>query len=141
MASQILAALGAKFYRKNPSTGIFEQVPQMRSVPIPEIVQAFLEGSNHDSPGGFNEYVPGLRDGGEVEANIVWNPAIAMHVQLVTDILAGTNLTWRSRLNNGTLSTWEYTAYIAQFGKALDYQTIVEMPMRLKMTANFTFTP
>ena len=137
-ASQILAAKGAKLQRYNGST--YDDIPQCRVINTPAVVTDYLDGTNHDSPSFFNEYVDGPKDGGDIPVEIVWNPAISLHVQLYSDMLAQTLLTWRVVLNNGTSSTFQFTARVSTFNVPLDYQNIVTAQMSLKVSAAPTFT-
>jgi Lambda phage tail tube protein, TTP len=140
-ASQILAARGAQLKRLNPATLIYEAVPQCRVMNTPDITQDYLDGTNHDSPNFFKEYVGGFKDGGDVPVEIVWNPAIAMHNTIYNDLLAQTLLTWRVILNNATLTTFQFTAYVSKFNVPLGYDQIVTAQMSLKVTASPTLTP
>ncbi len=43
----------------------FETVPECTSLAIPTVQQEYVEVTNMDSPNGFREYIPGLKDAGE----------------------------------------------------------------------------
>ena len=139
-ASLILAAHGAKLRRKDPITLIYADVPQCRVMNTPDITQDYLDGTNHDSPNFFKEYIDGPKDGGDVPVEIVWNPAIALHVQLFNDLIAQTLITWRVILANATSTTFEFTARVSKFNVPLAYDQIVTAQMSLKVTASPTLT-
>lgn len=138
-ASQILAAKGALLHRFNGAT--YDLIPQCRTLNSPDIVQDYLDGSNHDSPGAFKEYVAGFKDGGELPLEIVWNPAITLHVTIYNDLLSQSIITWRVIMNNATSTTWQFTGYVAKFNVPLPHDGIVTASMAIKVTAAPTLTP
>jgi hypothetical protein len=137
MASQLLSLFGSKLQRKNPSTGVFEDVPQMVIVPVPSATQNYLEGTNHDSPGRFEENEPGIKTGDEIPASLRYHYDIALHVQLFNDFVNQTKLTWRA-LFPGGVHGYEFEARIARWGYAgggFDYNAIATLETALKVTA------
>lgn len=140
-ASQLLAAKGAKLKRLNPSTLVYEDIPQCTIIAVPSITVEYLKGTNHDSPDFFAEYVDGERDGGDVPFEMYWNPAFAIHVQLFNDMRLQTLLTWRAVMNNVSSTTFQFTGRVSKFDLPLDYSAIVKLSSSVKVTANPTLTP
>ena len=100
-ASQITFAKGSQLYRRNPDTLVFVAVPQMRIIPVPAATQQYGDGTNHDSPGSFEENVPTIQTGNDLPCVLVYSPDIAMHKQLYVDFIDQTKLFWRTLFPNG----------------------------------------
>ena len=53
MASTAFFPKGSQLQRKNPSTTVYENIPQAVSIGFPGSTQEFDDITNHDSPSGF----------------------------------------------------------------------------------------
>src|SRR5215471_1169649 len=88
MSSYILAK-GSKLYRKNPTSSVYEEVPQCVILNAPSIRQDFDDITNHSSAGGFKEYAATLRDGGELALELLWDLInIPIHATMYDDSVA-----------------------------------------------------
>lgn len=78
-----LDAFGTAFKVGDGATPeVFTAVAEVHNINGPSISRDSIEVTHHGSIGGFREYIPGLRDGGEVSIDINWNPANATHEDL-----------------------------------------------------------
>lgn len=48
------------------ATDSFTAIPEAKGVAIPGITQDYVEATHNQSPGGFREWIKGLKDGGEL---------------------------------------------------------------------------
>lgn len=80
------------------------KIPEAKIAPVPQVEQDWEEVTNLDSA-GFKEFIPGLKDGGEisVEANYTRAGYSAL------EALEGTLLLWKTTFKNG--DTFEYAGY------------------------------
>ena len=133
-ASQLTYAKGSQLYRRDPVDESWDAVPQMRVIPVPAATQQYADGTNHDSPGSFEETVPTIKTGNDVPFIIAYSPNIAMHKQIYDDFKDQTKLEWRVLLPDG-VNGWEFQAYVASFEMPLNFDGIVFLNGSLKVTA------
>lgn len=133
MASDLKKTFGAKLERRNPSNGVYEEILQCTLIPVPGATQNYVPGTNHNSAGGFEETVPGLKTGDEASFTIEYSEDIALHTQLYDDYIAQTKLTWRTTLAAGTHG-WVFQGYVSKFSMSLPVEGIQEAQMGIKVT-------
>jgi predicted secreted protein len=68
--SNAIGAVGLKFYRKDPTSGIYETLAEVTSVSGPTKTRETIDVTNFDSDGGYREFVASFRDGGEVSLDM-----------------------------------------------------------------------
>lgn len=66
-------------------------VAQVRSVSGPSMSLDTVDVTTHDSSAGWREFVATLIDAGEISLELVWDPDLATHIQLRTDLTARTD--------------------------------------------------
>lgn len=133
MATQAIYGKSSKLQRKNPSTGVFEDVPQCRIIPIPSATQQYVPSTNMDSLGGFEENEPTIKVGDELPFTFLYHYNIAMHGQINDDFINQTKLTWRVLFPGGAHG-WDFEGYVSKFGGSLDYQSLLEVQASIKST-------
>lgn len=139
MSSYILAK-GSKLYRKNPSTLLFEAVPQATVLNAPQIVQDFDDITNHDSSGGFKEKAATLRDGGDLQFEVLWDIVnISMHATIYDDAVAEPLpvRTWKILLPN-LLNGWSFDAFLTSPNIPLDFTKAIRASFTLSITGQPT---
>lgn len=133
-ASQLTYAKGSQLYRKDPDTLLFVAVPQMRIIPAPSATQVYADGTNHDSPGSFEENVPTIKQGDDVALVLAYSTNIPMHKQIYADFLAQTKLTWRTLLAPELTDGWEFEGRVSKFDLPLDFSALVFLNWSIKIT-------
>jgi len=136
MASYALLAKGSSLKRKNPTTSLYEDVPQCTILNAPSITQDFDDITNHSSAGGFKEYVATLRDGGELSVEVVWDPInVAIHGTIYDDAVAEPLplRDWKVLLPNGT-SGWTFSAFITSPNIPLDFTKAIRAAFTLRIS-------
>jgi hypothetical protein len=133
-ASQLTYAKGSQLYRRNPDTLVFEAVPQMRIIPAPSATQVYADGTNHDSPGSFEENVPTIKQGDDLTLVLAYSTNIAMHKQLYQDFIDQTKLLWRTLLAPELTDGWEYEGRVSKFDLPLDFSALVFLNWSIKVT-------
>lgn len=134
MATTALFAKGTKLKRKNPTTLLYEDVPQATVLNTPQVETDYDDVSNHDSPSAYKEWLPTMKDAGEISFDLIWNPGDAMHAQLFTDNVNGTLLDWKIVLPNVAATTFSFSAYVSKFGGNLEYSKGARLSCGLKVT-------
>ncbi len=56
--------------------GTYTDIAEVTNLVIPEVQQDYIEVTNSDSPNGFREYIPGLKDGGEFGIELNYSHAM-----------------------------------------------------------------
>ena len=89
--------------------------------------------TTHASPDGYEEYIQGLRDGGEVpiEGNLIASDANGQ-VGLLTDFNAGTIQNFAMAFPDGT--TWTFKAYVKAFSAEGPKEDKIRFKASLKVT-------
>ena len=122
--------IGTKLKRKNPSTGVYEDIKQCSVLNTPQVTTDYDDVTNHDSVGGFKEYEALLKDPGEIPCELIFNPAEALHKQLFTDNRLGTKLSWRLVLPDAGVTTFDFDAFVSG----------LQMPLDVTRSARLSFT-
>jgi len=139
MSTAILAK-GSKLYRRNPTTSVWEAVPQATVLNAPAITQDFDDITNHDSSGGYKEYVATLRDGGELGIELLWDVVnIPAHGVLYDDAVAEPLpvRSWAIMLPN-LLNGWSFSAYLTSPNVPLDFTRAIRASFNLRVTGQPT---
>jgi len=73
-ASAARAAFGVTLTRMTAAgpPKVYSTLVELLSVTPPERTQETIDVTHHGSPSGFREYIPGLKDGGEVAFSYNW---------------------------------------------------------------------
>lgn len=66
------------------------EIAEVTNISAPSVSRDSIEYTSHSSAGGFREFMPGLKDGGEVSLDINWDPSNATHQSLYTQLNTGT---------------------------------------------------
>jgi predicted secreted protein len=120
----------------------FETIANVTSISGPERKRETIDVTAHDSPGGWMEFLGGLKDGGEVSLDVNYDPAETTH-DLDDDfddvdprnyrivILPGTEDEW----------TWTFKAVLTTLGDEFPYDDKMARSMTVKVTGKPTLAP
>ena len=107
-------SFGSKLEYKASGAGSYSTVSNATKIgfPAPEIDE--IEVTNHDSVGGYREFLPGLKDGGTVDfEGIVSSDAVVTGLQNAFDATVVYN--WKITTRSGAV--WTFDGYMASFGE------------------------
>jgi len=105
----------------------FSAIANVTSVEGPGMERETIDVTAHDSPDGWMEFVGGLKDAGEVELELNYDPS--EHDVLVADMDDEEPRNYQLVFPDGT--TWSFAAILTEFS--------VEAPYDDKLTANVTY--
>lgn len=113
------------------TTEAFTAVAEVHNISGPSISRDSIETTHHGSTAGFREYLPGLRDGGEVTIDLNWDHGSgANHSALYNDIDTGTaNGNYQVEFPDATV--FEFSGHVTAFD--------VTAPIDDRLTASVTF--
>lgn len=99
----------------------------------PKKKRAMIDVSGHDSPDGYLEFIPGMKDGGSVTIDGSFIPGDTNgQVGLEADFEAGTLQSFVLTLP-GNIATWTFNAYVEEFGTDEPYADKVPFAASLRI--------
>lgn len=91
-----------------------------------------LEVTNHDSPDGFKEYIPGLKDGGELSLEGNFNNS-AGQAALIADLKAGTIASYVITFPNSL--AWSLEGFVTAFETTAPVEDKIGFSATIKVTS------
>jgi predicted secreted protein len=76
-------------------TEAFTTIAAVKDIEGPGMSKDSIETTNHGSAGRYKEFIPGLKDGGDVKFTIGYDPASASHAALQTQFDSDENNNWQ----------------------------------------------
>lgn len=129
MASGAFSSLYTRLLRD------FNVVAELTSIGDVSVTRDDIETTHYDSDDGYKEYIAGLADGGEitVEGNFIVGDTNGQ-LGLKADYEAGTIQSFIVAMPNETLSSWEFTAMVKEFGETQPIGDVIGFTATLKVT-------
>lgn len=132
-------AFGTKLYRGGTAGTAIAQVDNIGG---PGLKVNALETTNHDSTGGWQEFIGGLKDGGDVKLDINYDPAGATHKDaaggLLTDLKNGTANAYALKFSDAATTTWTFSALVTGFEPKAPANGKLAASVNLKVTGVVT---
>ncbi|WP_340382330.1 phage tail tube protein [Streptomyces sp. SS7] len=137
-----LDAFGTQFKRDSTGSGSFLTIANVEDISGPSRSREAIEVTAHDSPDKYREFTKGLKDGGEVEITINYDPSATSHQALDDDfeedglrdyqvvVLPGTTNEW----------TWQFTGLITDVGDEFPHDDKMERKVTFKISGKPTLT-
>jgi predicted secreted protein len=125
-----LDAFGTQLQRGDGATPTeaFTAIANVTDITPPGIERETYDVTAHDSPDAYREFIGGLKDGGEVEIEINYDPR--EHDTLIADFADADPRNYKV-VWPGTLGSWEFGAILTNFEP--------EAPHDDKLAASLTF--
>jgi len=120
------------------TTPAFVPIADVMDISGPKISRATIGVTSHDAPGGWNQYLPSLKDGGEVTFDVLYDPTDPTHSNSQGGLLY--ELTTATAANqfqitfpNGT-SVWSFDATVTGFDMTAPVGDKLGAAVTLKIT-------
>jgi predicted secreted protein len=115
---------------------VFTPIAELIDLTTPSMVRDQVEATHTDSPDGFREYIPGLKDGGEFSATVNFIPSDPTQGNntggALNDFINETTArNWRITFPGTPAVTWTFKATITGYE--------VTAPLDDRMTLQLTF--
>lgn len=117
----------------------YSTVAYVRDISGPNLSMDTIETTNHSSSSGWRTYVAGLIDGGEISANIAWDPGAATHgnstgllSELTGRTIEGFRVTWPDT------STFTFDGLVTGFEPGAPHDGLLTADVRIKVTGAVT---
>lgn len=120
----------------------YDPIPEVTGLAVPVVSKDFIDVTNSDSPGGFREFIPGLKDPGEV--SMPANYTSDFYEQALQYDNDDTVVYFRTTLNpSPTQATGDvitFTAYPTPVLQTNAIGEIIGMELQLRITGQPGFT-
>lgn len=119
------------------NSGNFATIAEVKDISGPSITFDVHDATNQDSPGGFEEIIPGLAHGGEVDFDINFVPTSGSHDDTTGLIfLANGKIKRGYRLLLQDLGNhyWAFDAYVINFMNKAPVNGILTATTKLRIT-------
>ena len=141
MSEQIIG-YGATVERSVDGT-TYTAIPECKSIAIPMVETDYLEATSLDSPDGFREYVPGMKDAGVISVSAGYTSA--GYVQQLEDNAQPQPIYYRVTLrpqpSQSTGDVFEYRGFPTPSVEGDDITGLIGMTISIRTTGGLDHTP
>lgn len=116
----------------------FTEIGEVTNISLLDISVDTIDGSSHDSPGQWREFVAGMKDGGELSMDVNYDPAL--HDEIYAEV-GGAVKGHRFTLPDAGAATVEFDAIVTGFSAEAPYDDKLSASITLKVTGAVTITP
>jgi hypothetical protein len=136
-------AWGTQFLRDTTGAGVFEVIAQVTDISGPSREREAIEVTAHDSPNQYREFVKDLKDGGEVELTINYDPGSPTHQDIDDDFEEDALRDYQVKIFPGTLNewTWDFAGLITACGDEFPHDDKMERTVTFKISGKPVLTP
>lgn len=133
-----LDAFGTQLERGDgAATEVFTPIANVTNITPPGIERETYDVTAHDSPDGWREFIGGLKDGGEVEIELNYDPR--EHDVLVSDFEDSAPRNYRI-VFPGTLGQWAFKAIMSGFESEAPHDDKLAATVTFKVSGKPTIT-
>jgi predicted secreted protein len=120
----------------------FTEIAQVRAITPPSISRSEIDVTTHDSPNGWMEYIKGLKDGGEISFEIIFDPSLGTH-DAITGLLSDFNddtsiANWRIIFPDTANTTWTTLGFLTGFEADAPTDDALTASITIKVTGQPT---
>ncbi|MEU9777144.1 phage tail tube protein [Streptomyces sp. NPDC047968] len=136
-------AHGTQFLRDTTGSGAYAVIASVTDISGPSRSRESIEVTAHDSPNKYREFIKGLKDGGEVEITLNYDPASATHAALDADFEEDDLRSYQVVILPGDPDehTWTLTAMITDLGDSYPTDDKMERTATFKISGKPTLAP
>jgi hypothetical protein len=98
---------GSTIERSSDGKATWAKIPRAKGAPVPKPETEYKDVTNLDSPGGFREFIPGLKSAGEIEISALYTRD--GYLQQAADEGLGKLIDYRVTYKSGDL--FEFAGY------------------------------
>ncbi|MFE2936663.1 phage tail tube protein [Streptomyces sp. NPDC059278] len=121
------------------ATEVFAAIADITNLTGPGLSRTTVDVTSHDSPNAYMEFVGGLKDGGEVSADINYQPAV--HDVLVDDLDDEEPRNYKIVFPDEAATTWSFGALLTGFEPSAPYDDKLSASLTLKVSGKPTIAP
>lgn len=120
------------------SPEVFTTIANVTSIKPPAMERETIDVTAHDSADGWMEFVGGLKDGGEVSADVNYDPAD--HDAIVADFEDDAARNYRIVFPDADATTWSFSAILTGFETEAPYDDKLSASLTWKVTGKPTLS-
>ena len=115
---------------------------QVRNVGGPALSRDSVESTHHASPSYWREFLKGLKDGGEVSLEVVYDPADSSHNDangILGDFSDDTTIpAWRLTFPDSGSTSWTFDGFLTGFEPDIPFDDLMMTAVTIKVTGQPT---
>lgn len=132
---QAIIAQGTLFkHGDGASPEVFTTVPEVTKLSGPSVKGSLLDATSHDSPDYWKEYIPGMLDGDNIQADINWRPSNTVHKAIRTACYARALDNFKVVYPDTTDNTVDVPGYVTDIVPKADSGAILVASLTVKIT-------
>ena len=120
----------------------FTTIAQVRTSSGPGLSADTIEVSHHESTGGWRTFVAGMKDGGEVGLDLLFDPVAATHKDAsggLLDLLdSGAENNFELTFSDTASTTWTFAGLVTGFEPTAPYDGELTASVSIKVTGQPT---
>jgi hypothetical protein len=108
----------------------------------PSLERKVIDTTNHGSPNGWMQYLPGLKDGGEVTFSVLFDPDDTSHTSagLVNNLATATAVvSWSLTFSDPTPAVWSFSGFVSKFTPKAPVDGALTADVTIKVSGQPTF--
>ncbi len=117
----------------------FDTISEVRNIGVPSIKLDFDEVTNLDSTSEYREYIPTLKDGGELDATANFLPDDETHQDFQAAIEARTLKNWRVEYPDGGYHYFQ--GYAAEYKPDVQFDKAMTVTLKIRVTGPVSYQP
>lgn len=114
------------------------EIAQVRNIDGPGLEANIIEATSHDDTEGYNTFVQGLKDAGEVSLEIAYDPANATHKNasggLLYDFATGAVTAYTMVFPDAGATEWDFNAIVKSFQPKAPVDGLLTADVTLKIS-------
>lgn len=120
--SVVIAAASAALSGGTASGELFTTIAEITNITGPEMSLETIDATHMESTNGFREYIPSLKDSGELSFDFNFLPADANQTALYDDMLASVRRNFQIVWTDAAPTTYSFAGYV----KSLSYSAQID---------------
>ena len=118
------------------SSESFTAIAEINSIDGPNMSRETIDVTSLDSVGGYREFIPSFRDGGQVDMDA--NFTVAGYSDFLADFQSDSAVNYQIVWPNST--QLDFSAYVINLGSSTPMGDKIQMKVTLKITGQVTLT-
>ncbi|MES2706077.1 MAG: phage tail tube protein [Verrucomicrobiota bacterium] len=115
-------------------------IHQVGDITGPEISVETIDVTTHDSPDGFNEFLPGMADGGELSFDLLFDPGEGGHDRILDLVKRRIPLDFTITLP-GDSGNFAFAGLFTKAGQTFPVKDALKASVSIKVSGSPVFTP
>lgn len=118
-------------------TNTFSNLAAVRSVTGPGLTRDVIDVTAHDTSNGYRTFVSGLRDGGEITFDIIYDPAETTHDAtngLIQQYETDTADSWSLVFPDNATTNWNFDGFVTGFEPTEPIDDALTAAVTIKVT-------